>query len=166
MSDRFSNVNFSNKLIVSSFSSRDITGTDYTFVNYDVIDSSIMGERLGIAICGIVDHTDENKAIFYLFGGQDSTGALHNDTVKIVVDATRLAVVESQETISCTTKPTKRKFGILKAVGSFLWLMGGIDEWGNLLYDLQEFSLIDNTWTALAAGGTVPSPRFMSGGLG
>jgi hypothetical protein len=132
----FSNVDCSNILTLVYLDASNVHD-DTIYVTYDNIESISFNKLFGAAVCGKKDDTVENRAIFYLFGGNDSSGSVSNELIKIVVDIVGGGpIVVSDETIDCTSKPDGRYFSYVKIIGNYIYMYGGLDVDGNPLSDI------------------------------
>lgn len=137
------------------------------YVPYDNIPASTFTKLFGISVCGTKDAVIQNRAIFYLFGGNDGDGTVYNDLIKITVDVSGGGpVVYADETIDCTSPPSGRYFSSVKIIGDELQIYGGIDVNGNQLSDIYKLSLDTFIQTEVTATGDTPAAKTLFGGLG
>jgi hypothetical protein len=114
---------------------------DTVYVTYDYVQSSILGNNgglpiQGIGVTGYKDNTTGN-AVFYLFGGMDTTGQLCNTFVKVDVTLSEGGpIFVNEELVVCSSYPPKRMYASMKTIQSYIFMHGGIDELGNILLDV------------------------------
>ena len=132
----FSNVGCSNTLSLIYLDATNIyDNTIYT--TYDNINATSFEKLFGSAVCGKKDSSIEDRAVFYIFGGNDSSGNVSNELIKVIVDIEGGGpIVYSDTTVDCTSKPEGRYFSSIKIIGNYLYLYGGIDVNGDQLSDI------------------------------